>query len=80
MSQPRENDLGLPPAFIEWVDEIIECNLTLSLPELQRYIFRTTGELFTEGYLKRARRHVSSIINRADRYPDDNHPLWVGSH
>lgn len=73
----RDNDLDLPEGFIEWIDEIIECNLTLSVPELKRYIFRTTGEDFTEAYLKRQRKRVSQVINRADRYPDpEGHPLW----
>ena len=70
MKEPRDNDLDLPPGFIEWVDELVENSLTLSLPELRAYIFRTTGEDFAESYLERVRRNVSSAINRADRYPD----------
>ena len=80
MSKQRDNDRDLPPGFIEWVDEIIECNLSMSEPELQRYIFKTTGEEFTEDYLKHQRKLISGRINRADRYPENDHPLWVGSH
>jgi hypothetical protein len=68
--QARDNDLDLPPGFIEWVDELVEKSLTLSLPELRAYIFKTTGEDFTESYLERTRRNISRAMNRADRFPD----------
>lgn len=75
----RENDLGLPDAFIEWLDEIVECNLSMSLPELREYVFKTTGEDFSEAYLRRQRIRVGETINRADRHPDVDHPdSWAG--
>ena len=70
MKQPRNNDLDLPPEFIEWIEELVENSLTLSLPELRAYIFKATGEDFSESYLERARINVSRAINRADRFPD----------
>lgn len=77
MSQPHDNDRHLDPGFIEWIDEIIDCNLSLSIEELRKYIHKTTGEDFTEAYLEQQRKRVSAAINRADRYPEpEGHPLW----
>lgn len=74
---PLENDLHLGPGFLEWLDEIIELNLSMSLEELREHIHKTTGEDFSLSYLRRQRVRVSQAINRADRYPDpEGHPLW----
>jgi len=67
---PRSNDLGLPDAFIEWIDDIVAENLNLSNDELVTLVHKTTGEEFTVGYIEHLRTLARALERRADRYPE----------
>lgn len=66
----RSNDLGLPDAFIDWVEEIIDTHLNLSDSELRAHLLKATGEDFTESYIKRQRAFAHERRHRADLHPE----------
>lgn len=61
----------------EWLEEIIEYNLSKTVPELCEHIHKVTGQRYDEEYVTHLRQQVLLAMNRADRLADEEW-RWSG--
>lgn len=61
----------------EWLEEIIEYNLSKTVPELLEHIYDVTGGRYDRDYIVHLRQQVLLAMNRADRLADEEY-RWSG--